>query len=72
MILNNPILRDKCLIEKIALLRKPVILGRRWIHVPKNQFISAHQGARLFKGEFRGTQVPQDRWRKELHIEQYN
>lgn len=36
---SSPILRDKCCRKgKIALLRKPAVLGRRWTCVPKNQF----------------------------------
>ena len=54
-LLKNPIRRDKCWVKgKIALLRKPAILGRKWTHVPKNQLPIADQGARAFKGEFQG------------------
>ena len=45
--LKNPILRDKCSVKgKITLVRKLAILGRRWTHVPKNQFLTANEGAR--------------------------
>ena len=47
--LKNPILRDKCWVKgKIALLRKPAILGRRWTHVPKNQVPPANQEQEVF------------------------
>ena len=53
--LHNPILTDSAWVEeKISLLRKLTILGRRWTHVPKNQLPIDHQGTRVFKGEFQG------------------
>jgi len=53
--LKNPILRGKCSVKgKKALVRKLAILGRRWTHIPKNQFLTANEGARAFKGEFQG------------------
>ena len=52
--LKNPILRDKCSVKgKIALVRKLAILGRRWTHVPKNQFLTANEGARGVRGRGR-------------------
>ena len=47
--LRNPILRQKCWVKgKIALLRKPAILGRRWTQVPKNHLPTINQWAKGF------------------------
>ena len=68
--LKNPILRDKCWVEgKIALLRKPAILGRRWTHVPKNQLPIADLGTRVFKVGLTG--VHRRGWGQGLHAEQH-
>ena len=64
---GNP-LRDKCWVKgKIALLRKPVMLGRRWTHIPKNKLPAADLGARVFRGEFQGV-IGRG---KELYAEQH-
>lgn len=37
LLLKDPILRDSCWAKgKIVLLRKPTVMGRQWIPVPKN------------------------------------
>ena len=52
--LKNP-LRDNCWVKgKIALMRKLAILGRKWIHVLKNQLFLADQDTGALKGEFQG------------------
>ena len=42
---------------KIALLRKPAILRRRWTHVPKNQLLTGNQGQEVLKGSFKDIQA---------------
>ena len=62
-------LRDRCWRKgKIALLRKPAILGRRWTHVPKNQLPIANQWARAPRGQFQGCIDAAGR----LHVEQHS
>ena len=56
--LHNPILTDSAWVEeKISLLRKLTILGRRWTHVPKNQLPLVHQEEEFLKGNFKGAQA---------------